>query len=219
MHSNYPCSLWYVLECCCHCTFFEVQFLVIAILVWTCLTVFFLGASSQYYIVTSCICSCFVCYFNSRSAYFNVCDNWSVRCDCGYNEWICVRPVAEYFLTVLVTFPSVAVCVVCSLLYIFKCSRGLNLILVYRSVIFVCDAVTPDAPVITNVKVSGSTIKVTYKAAANATGYDVVDPLTVTFVITGASGVIADTTNGYAPDQSLNTFLPFSSRFQAWQYA
>ena len=27
---------------------------------------------------------------------------------------------------------------------------------------------------ITNVKVSGSTIKVTYKAAANATGYDVV---------------------------------------------
>ena len=32
----------------------------------------------------------------------------------------------------------------------------------------------PDAPVITNVKVSGSTIKVTYKAAANATGYDVV---------------------------------------------
>ena len=31
--------------------------------------------------------------------------------------------------------------------------------------------------------------------------------------------VIADTTNGYAPDQSLNTFLPFSSRFQAWQYA
>ena len=33
---------------------------------------------------------------------------------------------------------------------------------------------TPDAPVITSVKVSGSTIKVTYKAAANATGYDVV---------------------------------------------
>ena len=54
MHSNYPCSLWYVLECCCHCTFFEVQFLVIAILVWTCLTVFFLGSSSKYYIVTSC---------------------------------------------------------------------------------------------------------------------------------------------------------------------
>ena len=54
MHSNYPCSIRYVLECCCYCTFFEVQFLVIAILVWTCLTVFFLGASSQYYIVTSC---------------------------------------------------------------------------------------------------------------------------------------------------------------------
>ena len=35
-------------------------------------------------------------------------------------------------------------------------------------------AITPDAPVITNVTVSGSTIKVTYKAAANATGYDVV---------------------------------------------
>ena len=54
MHSNYPCSLWYLLECCCYCTFFEVQFLVIAILVWTCLTVFFLGSSSKYYIVTSC---------------------------------------------------------------------------------------------------------------------------------------------------------------------
>ena len=35
-------------------------------------------------------------------------------------------------------------------------------------------AITPDAPVITSVKVSGSTIKVTYNAAANATGYDVV---------------------------------------------
>ena len=39
---------------------------------------------------------------------------------------------------------------------------------------FVVSAITPDAPVITSVKVSGSTIKVTYKAAANATGYDVV---------------------------------------------
>ena len=39
---------------------------------------------------------------------------------------------------------------------------------------FSVTAITPDAPVITNVTVSGSTIKVTYKAAANATGYDVV---------------------------------------------
>ena len=39
---------------------------------------------------------------------------------------------------------------------------------------FVVSAITPDAPVITNVTVSGSTIKVTYKAATNATGYDVV---------------------------------------------
>ena len=39
---------------------------------------------------------------------------------------------------------------------------------------FVVSAITPDAPVITNVKVNGTTIKVTYKAAANATGYDVV---------------------------------------------
>ena len=39
---------------------------------------------------------------------------------------------------------------------------------------FMVSAITPDAPVITDVKVSGSTIKVTYKAAANATGYDVV---------------------------------------------
>ena len=39
---------------------------------------------------------------------------------------------------------------------------------------FSVTATTPDAPVITSVKVSGSTIKVTYKEAANATGYDVV---------------------------------------------
>ena len=39
---------------------------------------------------------------------------------------------------------------------------------------FSVTAITPDAPVITNVTVSGSTIKVTYKAATNATGYDVV---------------------------------------------
>ena len=32
---------------------------------------------------------------------------------------------------------------------------------------FVVSAITPDAPVITNVKVNGTTIKVTYKAAAN----------------------------------------------------
>ena len=43
-----------------------------------------------------------------------------------------------------------------------------------KGVEFEVTAVTPDAPIITNVKVSGSTIKVTYKAAANATGYDVV---------------------------------------------
>ena len=55
MHSNYPCSLWYVLECCCYCTFFEVQYFVIAIVVWTSLTVFFLGRCSKYYVVTSCI--------------------------------------------------------------------------------------------------------------------------------------------------------------------
>ena len=141
MHSYSPFSCWYVLECSSYCTFFEVQYFVSAIVVWTSLTVFFLGGCSKYYIVTSCICSCFVCYFNSRSAYFNVCDSWSIRCDCGYNEWICARPVTEYFLTVLVTFPSVAVCVVGSLLYIFECSRGLNLILVYGIIIFVCDAV------------------------------------------------------------------------------
>ena len=39
---------------------------------------------------------------------------------------------------------------------------------------FVVSAITPDAPVIIDVKVNRTTIKVTYKAAANATGYDVV---------------------------------------------
>ena len=35
-----------------------------------------------------------------------------------------------------------AVCIICFLLYILKCSRCTNLILVYRSIIFICDAVT-----------------------------------------------------------------------------
>ena len=79
MHSYSPCSFWYVLECCCYCTFFQIQYFVIAILIWTCLTVFFLGTSSKYYIITSCISSFFVCYFDCGTAYFNVGDNrsWS----------------------------------------------------------------------------------------------------------------------------------------------
>ena len=39
---------------------------------------------------------------------------------------------------------------------------------------FSVTAITPDAPVIKSVKVSGSTVKVTYELSANATGYDVV---------------------------------------------
>ena len=39
---------------------------------------------------------------------------------------------------------------------------------------FSVTATTPDAPVIKSVKVSGSTVKVTYELSANATGYDVV---------------------------------------------
>ena len=39
---------------------------------------------------------------------------------------------------------------------------------------FVVTAITPDQPVITSVKASGSTVTVTYTQAANATGYDVV---------------------------------------------
>ncbi|MDY4692280.1 MAG: hypothetical protein SO401_01720 [Blautia sp.] len=39
---------------------------------------------------------------------------------------------------------------------------------------FVVTAITPDQPVITSVKVSGSTVTVTYTKAANAEGYDVV---------------------------------------------
>ena len=120
MHSYCPTSFWYILKCSCYCTFFEVQDLVIAIVVWTSLAVFFLGGCSKYYIVTSCIFSSFVCYFYSCSAYFYVCDNRSIWCNCRYNEWICIRPVTEYFLTVFVTFPSVAVCIICFLLYILK---------------------------------------------------------------------------------------------------
>ena len=114
----------------------------IAIVVWTCLTVFFLGSSSKYYIVTSCVCSSVVCYFDSRSAYFNVCDNRSIWCDCCYREWISIGPFTKYFLTVLITCPSVAVCIVHTLIYIFECSRSLYLILTDRCIIFVCDAIT-----------------------------------------------------------------------------
>ena len=55
MHSYSPFSCWYVLECSCYCTFFEVQYFMSAIVVWMSLTVFFLGRCSKYYVVTSCI--------------------------------------------------------------------------------------------------------------------------------------------------------------------
>ena len=42
MHSYCPASFLYILKCSCYCTFFEVQDLVIAIVVWTSLSVFFL---------------------------------------------------------------------------------------------------------------------------------------------------------------------------------
>ncbi len=88
MHSNYPCSFG---------TFLNVAVTVPSLSsvscdrhsVWTCLTVFFLGTCSKYYVVTSCICSCFVCYFDSRSAYFNVCDNWSVGVIADTTNGIC----------------------------------------------------------------------------------------------------------------------------------
>ena len=131
MHSYSPCSFWYVLECCCYCTFFQIQYFVIAILIWTCLTVFFLGTSSKYYIITSCISSFFVCYFDCGTAYFNVGDNRSIWCDCCHREWINVRPSAEYFLTICITCPSMAVCIICSLLYILEVTCCLNLILCY----------------------------------------------------------------------------------------
>ncbi|MDO4272973.1 MAG: hypothetical protein Q4D16_04820 [Eubacteriales bacterium] len=39
---------------------------------------------------------------------------------------------------------------------------------------FVVSSITPDQPVVTNVTVSGSTVKVTYTKSANATGYDII---------------------------------------------
>ena len=142
MHSNYPCALWYILECSCYCTFFKVQYFVIAIVIRTCLTVFFLGGCSKNYIITSCVSSCFICYFDCRSAYFDICDNRSIWCDCCYREWISIRPFAKYFLTIFITFPSVAVCIVNTFIYIFECSRSLYLVFADRCIVLICDAVT-----------------------------------------------------------------------------
>jgi hypothetical protein len=141
MHSYSPCSCWYILECSGYCTFFEVQYFMIAIVIWTCLTVFFLGGCSKYYIVTSSVCCCFVCYFDCRTTYFYVCDHWCIWCNCCYFEFLSFRPLTKYFLSVCITCPSVAVCIVSSLLYILERCRCAYLIFVYRNIIFVCDAI------------------------------------------------------------------------------
>ena len=114
----------------------------IAIVIRTCLTVFFLGGCSKNYIITSCVSSCFICYFDCRSAYFDICDNRSIWCDCCYREWISIRPFAKYFLTIFITFPSVAVCIVNTFIYIFECSRSLYLVFADRCIVLICDAVT-----------------------------------------------------------------------------
>ena len=113
----------------------------IAIVIWTCLTVFFLGGCSKYYIVTSSVCCCFVCYFDCRTTYFYVCDHWCIWCNCCYFEFLSFRPLTKYFLSVCITCPSVAVCIVSSLLYILERCRCAYLIFVYRNIIFVCDAI------------------------------------------------------------------------------
>ena len=100
----------------------------------------FLHGFSENKVIACCVCRFGVSNFYSVFGYFYACDCWLLWCDGSYNEWVSIGPVAEYFLTIYF-FPSVAVCVVGSLLYIFECSRGLNLILVYGIIIFVCDAV------------------------------------------------------------------------------
>ena len=135
-------SFLHILECCCYNITFDVLLNKCSVFYRTCFSVNFLCSSSKNYIVTGCIFSCFVCYCNCRSAYFYTGDNWCIRCDCTYNEWICIRPVAEYFLAVFITFPCMAVCVVCSLLYIIECCRCCSLVLADTGIIFICDAVT-----------------------------------------------------------------------------
>ena len=90
---------------------------------------FFLGTFSENYVISCRVSGFFVCYSNCRTLCLNTEDFWCVWCYCSYREWINIRPFAEYFLTIFITFPSMAVCIVCSLLNIFKCCGCLNLIL------------------------------------------------------------------------------------------
>ena len=136
MHSNCPCTCWYVFKCCCYCTFFDIQYFVRAIVVWTKFAIIFFGGCSKNYIVSCCISCCVVCYFNSRSTYFYVCDYWRIWCYSFYRELISIRPFTKYFLTIFITCPCMAVCIVSTLIYIFEWCSCLSLVFVNCIILF-----------------------------------------------------------------------------------
>ena len=76
------------------------------------------------------------------SFYFHTLDAWFGRCCSIHCKFLDVRPCTEYLLAILITFPSVAVCIVCTFLYIVEVCVCLKHVLadVYTAVlgIFFC---------------------------------------------------------------------------------
>ena len=90
---------------------------------------FFLGTFSENYVISCRVSRFFICYCDCRTFCLNAENLWCIRCDCCYRECIAVRPFTKYFLTILITCPCMAVCIVSSLWNIFEVSCCLNLIL------------------------------------------------------------------------------------------
>ena len=134
-------SFLHILECCCYNIAFDVLLNQLAIAYRTVFSVCFLSSGSENYIIAFCVCSFCIGYSYCSATCFYACDYWLCRCNCRYREWIDVGPFAEYFLTFCITCPSMAVCIISSLLYVVEVTCCLNLVLCYiytRSCCIVC---------------------------------------------------------------------------------
>ena len=122
-------SFLHILKCCCYNIAFDVLLNQLAIAYRTVFSVYFLSSGSENYIIAFSVCGFCIGYSYCSAFCFYACDYWLCRCDCRYREWIDVGPFAEYFLTFCITCPSVAVCIIGSLLYVVEVTCCLNLVL------------------------------------------------------------------------------------------
>ena len=109
---------WYVLECCCYNISFDVFLYKCSVVYRTFLSVYTLNCRAKNYIISCCIFRYCICYSYCVSFRLYACNSWCGRCCSCYCEFNDVGLFAKYFLSFRVTFPSVAVCIVGTLLYI-----------------------------------------------------------------------------------------------------